>query len=84
MNTKRETEIKLQSRPKTTCGLDQRVKLFIPPTDLSVGDADKPLIHQLVSEWVPGLTLHDVALSCFISQGDSWHLREGRGRNVVF
>lgn len=52
------------------------VTISISPTDLSIGDADKPLIHQLVPEWVPGLTLHDVALSCFVSQRDSWHLRD--------
>lgn len=52
------------------------VRIFTPPTNLSIGDTDKPLIHQLVPGWVPGLTLHDVALSCFIGQGDGRHLTE--------
>lgn len=37
------------------------------PTDLPIGDTDEPLVHQLVPEWVPRLTLHDVALGRFIS-----------------
>ncbi len=47
-------------------------------TDLSVGYADEPLIHQLVCFGVSGLSLHDVALSCFISQGDGRDLGDNK------
>lgn len=44
-------------------------------TNLSIGNADETLINQLVSQRVTGLAFHDVALCCFIGQGD--------GRNLV-
>lgn len=44
-----------------------KAKLVQQPTNLSVGDTDEPLVHQLVPERVPRLTLHDVALGRFIS-----------------
>lgn len=43
-------------------------------TDLSVCYADEPLVHQFVCFGVSGLSLHDVALSCFISQRDGGDL----------
>ena len=39
-------------------------------TNLAIGYADEPLVHQFVCFRVSGLPLHDVTLSCFISQGD--------------
>ena len=39
-------------------------------TDLSVGYTNEPLVHQFICFGVSGLSLHDVALGCFISQGD--------------
>lgn len=56
--------------PILTCVLMQlspSIHLVEPPTNLSVSDTDEPLVHQLVPEWVPRLTLHDVALGRFIS-----------------
>lgn len=47
-------------------------------TNLSVGHADQPLIHKFVRLGVSGLSLHDVALSLLISQGDGGDLG-GRG-----
>ena len=47
-------------------------------TDLSVGHADEPLVHQLVRLRVPGLPLHDVTLSRLVGQGDGRDLCEGR------
>ena len=47
-------------------------------TNLSVGHADQPLVHEFVCLGVSGLSLHDVALSLLISQGDSRDLKEGR------
>lgn len=47
-------------------------------TDLSVGYADEPLIHQFVCFGVSGLSLHDVALSFFISQGDGGDLGDSK------
>ncbi len=49
-----------------------------PFTDLSVGYADEPLIDQLVCFGVSGLSLHDVALGCFISQGDGRDLGDNK------
>lgn len=46
------------------------------PTNLPIGDTDEPLIDQFVSQWVPGLALHNVALCCFISERDGWYLPE--------
>ncbi len=46
-------------------------------TDLPVGDADEPLVHQFVCFGVSGLPLHDVALGCFVSQGDGGDLGGG-------
>lgn len=37
-------------------------------TNLPIGHADEPLIDQLVSAWIPGLSLHDVALSSLVRQ----------------
>lgn len=47
-------------------------------TNLSIGHADQPLVHEFVRLGVSGLPLHDVALSLLISQGDSRDLKEGR------
>lgn len=38
------------------------VQVHLRLTDLSVSHADEPLIHQLVSFRVSGLTLHNVTL----------------------
>ncbi len=38
------------------------VQVHLRLTDLSVSHADEPLIHQLVSFGVSGLTLHNVTL----------------------
>lgn len=46
------------------------------PTNLSVCDADESLVDQFVPQWVPGLTLHDVTLCCFIGQRDGRNLGE--------
>ena len=51
-------------------------------TDLSVGYADEPLVHQFVCFGVPGLSLHDVALSCFVSQGDGRDLGDKKGEKI--
>lgn len=48
----------------------------MPPTNLSIGDTDESFVDQFVSQWVPGLALHYVALCCFISQRDGWYLAE--------
>ena len=47
-------------------------------TDLSVGYTNKPFIDQFVCFGVSGLSLHDVALSCFISQGDGGNLDDNK------
>lgn len=39
-------------------------------TNLPVGHADQPLVHQLVRLGVSGLSLHDVALGLLVGQGD--------------
>lgn len=43
-------------------------------TNLSIGHTDQPLVHEFVRLGVPGLPLHDVALSLLISQGDGGNL----------
>lgn len=50
------------------------------PTNLSIGNTDESLIDQFVPQWVPGLSLHDVALCCFISKRDGWYLEEEKGK----
>lgn len=47
-------------------------------TNLSICDADEPLVDQFVPLWVPGLALHDVAFCCFIGERDGWNLRENK------
>lgn len=49
----------------------------IVPTNLSIRDADEPLVDQFVPQWVPGLALHDVTLCRFIGERDGWDLAEG-------
>ena len=61
-------------REEPGCGLHH--------TDLSVGYADEPLVHQFVCFGVPGLSLHDVALSCFVSQGDGRDLGDKKGEKI--
>lgn len=43
-------------------------KFGLKCTDLSIGNADEPLVDQFVCFGVSRLSLHDVALSCLISQ----------------
>lgn len=43
-------------------------------TDLPVGHADQPFVHKLVRFGVSGLSLHDVALSLLVRQGDGRNL----------
>lgn len=50
-------------------------------TNLSVGHADQPLIHEFVCLGVSRLSLHDVALSLLISQGDGRDLEGGARRD---
>lgn len=50
-------------------------------TNLTVGYANEPLVHQFVSFGVSGLSLHDVVLSFFIGQGDSWDLEGNDGKD---
>lgn len=40
-------------------------------TDLPVGHADQPFVHQLVCFGISGLPLHNVTLSLLVCQGDS-------------
>lgn len=52
-----------------------RLKIInMSPTNLPICDTDESLIDQFVSQWVPGLALHNVALCCFISERDGWYL----------
>lgn len=44
-------------------------------TNLPIGHADQPFIHQLVCFGISGLPLHDVTLCLLIRQGDSGDLR---------
>lgn len=46
-------------------------------TNLPVGHADEPLVHEFVRLGVPGLPLHDVALGLLVSQGDGGNLGGG-------
>lgn len=57
----------------------RRAKLIL--TNLTVGYANEPLVHQFVSFGVSGLSLHDVVLSFFIGQGDSWDLEGNDGKD---
>ncbi|KAF3857443.1 hypothetical protein F7725_009302 [Dissostichus mawsoni] len=47
-------------------------------TNLSVGYTDEPFIYKFICFGVSGLSLHDVALSFFISQGDGRYLGENK------
>jgi len=46
--------------PRQHDKVDKEAGRGLDQTDLAVGHGDQPLVHQLVSERVSGLALHDV------------------------